>query len=199
MSLNFLHFNEKKTEVMDFSGSGISETHLVDLGSLAQYHKQIIRNLEVKVDTGVKFDTQIKAVVKSSFFQLRQLAKIKPVLPRQHFETVIHAFLTTRLDYCNALYSGVSGSSIARLQLVQNDAARLLTGTRKCEHISPILASIHWLLVHIRINFNSLLFAFKALNGLASPYLAELLHHYTPSLSLRSADQLLLTVPIELG
>lgn len=195
MSLNFLNFNEKKTEVMVFSGSGTSVTPLVDLGSLAQYHKQIITNLGVKVDTDLKFDNQINAVVKSSFFQLRQLAKIKPVLQKQHFETVIHAFVTTRLDYCNALYLGVNGSSIARLQLVQNAAARLLTGTRKYEHISPILASLHWLPVHFRIQFKLLLFAFKALNGLAPPYLAELLHPYIPSRSLRSADQLLLTVP----
>ena len=126
---------------------------------------------------------------------MRQLAKIKPVLQRQHFETVIHAFVTTRLDYCNALYMGVSASSIARLQLVQNAAARLLTGTSKYEHISPILASLHWLSVHFRSHFKIILFAFKALNGLAPPYLSELLHPYTPSRSLRSADQLLLTVP----
>ncbi len=49
------------------------------------------------------------------FFELRQLAKTKPYLPRQHFETVIHAFVTTRLDYWNALYVGVSGFSVARL------------------------------------------------------------------------------------
>jgi len=67
-----------QTEVMVFSGSGTSETPLIDLGSLAQYHKQIITNLGVKVDTDLKFDNQIKAIVKSSFFQLRQLAKIKP-------------------------------------------------------------------------------------------------------------------------
>jgi len=147
------------------------------------------------VDSDLKFDSQIKAVVKSSFFQLRQLAKIKPVLQRRHFETVIHAFVTTRLDYCNALYVGIAGSSIARLQLVQNAAARLLTGTRKYEHISPILASLHWLPIHFRIHFKILLFTFKALNGLAPIYLSELLHPYTPSRSLRSADQLLLTVP----
>ena len=103
---------------------------------------------------------------------------------------VLHAFVTTRLDYCNALYMGVSGSSIARLQLVQNAAARLLTRTRKYEHISPILASLHWLPVDFIIHFKTLLFAFKALHGLAPPYLSELLHPYTPSRSLRSADEL---------
>ena len=193
MALNFLNFNEKKTEVMVFGGTSV--TPLVDLGLLAQYHKPIVTNLEVKVDSDLKLDSQIKSVVKSSFFQLRQLAKIKPILQKKHFETVIHAFVTTRLDYCNALYVGVSGSSIARLQLVKNAAARLLTGTRKYEHISPVLASLHWLPVDFRVHFKILLFAFKALHGLAPSYLSELLHPYTPSRSLRSADQLLLIEP----
>lgn len=61
----------------------------------------------IKVDAHLKFDGQIKAVVKWSFFQLR-LAKIKPFMHRQHFETVLHSFVTTRLDYCNALYMAVS-------------------------------------------------------------------------------------------
>ena len=90
-------------------------TPSVDLGSLAQYAKPVINDLGVTVDIHIKFDSQIKAVVKASFFQLRQLAKIKPFLRRQHFGTVIHTFVTTRLDYCNALYMWVSGSAIARL------------------------------------------------------------------------------------
>lgn len=121
------------------------------LDTLAKCVKPAVTNLGVKVDCDLKFDNQIKAVVKSSFFQLRQLAKIKPILSQQHFETVIHAFVSTRLDYCNALYIGVSSSYITHLQRVQNAAARLLTGSRKFEHISPILASLHWLPVSFRI------------------------------------------------
>ncbi|KAK0140685.1 hypothetical protein N1851_022323 [Merluccius polli] len=63
------------------------------------------------------------------------------------------------------------------------------------EHITPILASLHWLPIHFRIHFKILLFAFKSLNGLAPPYLSELLHPYTPTRCLRSADQLLLRQP----
>uniref|UniRef100_A0A8C2EP51 Reverse transcriptase domain-containing protein n=1 Tax=Cyprinus carpio TaxID=7962 RepID=A0A8C2EP51_CYPCA len=192
MALNFLNFNDKKTEVMVFGGT--TGTPPVDLGSLAPYIKPSITNLGVKVDPELKLNSQIKAVVKSSFFHLRQLAKIKPILSRQHFETVIHAFVTTRLDYCNSLYVGVSGSSITCLQMIQNAAARLLTGTHKHEHISPILASLHWP-IQFRIHFKNLLFAFKSLNGLAPSYLSELLHFYKPVRSLRSDDQLLLTVP----
>ena len=162
---------------------------------LTYFVRPTVSNLGFKMDNDFKLDRQISAVVRSSFFQIRQLAKVKPFLAHQHFETVIHAFVTSRLDYCNSLYFGVSQSSLARLQLVQNAAARLLTGVRKREHITPILASLHWLPVHFRVHFKILLFVFKSLNGLAPPYLSELLHPYAPARCLRSADLLLLEVP----
>ncbi len=178
-----------------FGPSGPCQTTPADLGPLADYLKPTITNLGFKMDSDFKLDRQISAVVKSSFFQIRQLAKVKPFLARQHFETAIHAFITSRLHYCNALYFGASQSSLARLQLVQNAAARLLTGVHKREHITPILASLHWLPVHFRVHFKILLFVFKSLNGMAPSYLSELLHPYAPARSLRSADLLLLEVP----
>ena len=133
---------------------------------MSQYVKPTITNLGVNTNPGLKLDRQIRSVVKSSFFNFRQLAKIKPFLSRQHFETVIHTFVTTRLDY-------------------ENVAARLLTGTRKYSHISPILSSLHWLPIYHRIHFKIILFAFEGLNGLAPLYISELLHHYRPTRSLR--------------
>ena len=135
------------------------------------------------------------SVVKTSFYHLRVLAKVKHYLLFKDFEKIIHAFITSRLDYCNALYYGVNQSSLARLQLVQNAAARLLTGTRKREHITPILSSLHWLPVSFRVNFKVILLVFKALNGLAPPYISELLMPYSPARTLRSAEQGLLQVP----
>ena len=76
---------------------------------------------------------------------------------------------------------------------VQNAAARLLTGTKKRDHIT--LASLHWLPVCFRIVFKILLFVFKMLNGLAPQYLTELLHVHTPVRALRSSNQMLLDVP----
>ncbi len=75
----------------------------------------------------------------ASFFQLRGLCKLKSFLSFGDLETVIHAFISTRLDYCNVLYAGVNQFSLSRLQLVQNTAARFLTGKKKREHITPIL------------------------------------------------------------
>ena len=192
LSLNFLCLNESKTEVIVFgpNGPGILPA---DLGSLQPYIKTVVSNLGVKLDNGLNLDKQISAVVSSSFYHLRLLSQIKSVLSFSDFERVIHAFISTRLDYCNALYAGLNKGSIARLQLVQNAAARLLTGTRRREHITPVLASLHWLPVRFRIDFKILLFVFKSLNGLAPEYLAELLKVYEPPRNLRSTGQLQLT------
>ena len=91
MSLNFLKCNENKTEVMVFGPSGSCEAPPVDLGPLAHYRKPTLTNLGFKMDSDFKLDRQIGSVVKSSFFYLRQLAKVKPFLAHKHFEVVIHA------------------------------------------------------------------------------------------------------------
>jgi len=74
---------------------------------------------------------QISAVVKSSFFQLRSIAKVKKMLSEKDIERVIYAFITSRLDYFYSFYLGLP--RLDRFQLVLNVAARLLTGTTKRE------------------------------------------------------------------
>ncbi len=96
-------------------------------------------------------------------------------------ETLIHAFMTSRLDYCNALLGGCSACLINKLQLVQNAAAIVLTRTKKYGHISPVLSTLHWLPIKHCIHFKILLITYKALNDLAPQYLSELLLHYSPS------------------
>ena len=78
---------------------------------------------------------------------------------------------------------------------MQNAAACLLTGTRRYDHISPVLSALHWLPVRFRIHFKILLFVFKSLHGLAPPYISELLVPYVPTRSLRSANKMLLVIP----
>ena len=84
---------------------------------------------------------------------------------------------------------------IKKLQHVQNAAARLITLSRKHEHITPILLNLHWLPVNYRIIFKILLITYKALNDLAPTYVRDLLTPYTPPRQLRSSSKDLLSIP----
>ena len=106
-----------------------------------------VKNIGVWFDEFLSMDKPVKAVCKSAFFHLPKIAKIRKYISSTHCKILINAFITSKLDYCNSLLSGVW------LQLVQNSAARLLTGTRKHEHISPMLRSLHWLPIPERINW----------------------------------------------
>ncbi len=167
MFANLLCLNESKTELILFGPSESVDTSKIELGILSPFRTHQVKNLGIVCDSALKFDKQINEVIKISFFQLRLISKIKPFLSRKDLEKVIHAFIFSRLDYCNSLYYGVQYKSLDRLQLVQNSAARLLTGTRKNEHITPVLRELHWLPVSYRIDFKILLFVFKALHGTA--------------------------------
>ena len=96
-------------------------------------------------------------------------------------ETLVHAFVTSRFNYCEALWSGCANTSLKLIQLVQNAAACILNGTKRFEHITPVLASLHWLPIKFCIDFKVLLITFKAVDGLAPPYLKDLLHPYIPA------------------
>ena len=111
-------------------------------------------------------------------------------------KTLVHAFVTSKVDYCNSLLYGVPKYLLQRLQRVLNYAARIVFKSNKYDHIMPLLGELQWLPIQRRIEFKILLITFKALNKQAPTYLTDLLISYTPSRSLRSSSKNLLKIPM---
>ena len=88
------------------------------------------------------------------------------------FQTQVYAFVSSRIDYCNSILAGVSGQLLQRLQSVQNAAARLVTGARRSDRMTPILRQLHWLPVRQRITFKTAVLVYKCRHGMAPPYLS---------------------------
>lgn len=147
------------------------------------------------MDSELNFKSHISNVTKVAFYHLRNIARIRSYLSTLDAKKLTHALVFSRLDYCNALYSGLTKKAIDWLQLVQNSAARILTKTRKRDDITPVWASLHWLPVTLRIDFKTLLLVFKAQNGLAPLYLSDCLSEYNPNHLLRSFNAGLFNIP----
>lgn len=103
LSINFLQLNEDKTEFIIFGHKEFGNNLAGNCGLLFNNIHSFVKNLGVFFDSEMRFDRQVNSVVKSSFFHLRKLSKLKPILSYKDLEIVLHAFVLTRLDYCNAL------------------------------------------------------------------------------------------------
>jgi hypothetical protein len=138
---------------------------------------------------------QISAIAKSAHFALHKISQICVYLDQKATERLVHAFVSSRLDYCNSLLCGLPARDIAKLQRVQNSAARLVAHTKYRDHISPVLRSLHWLPVEKRIDFKMLILTHKALSGNSPVYLINQIEPHKPVRSLRSSTLHLITVP----
>ena len=70
-------------------------------------------------------------------------------------EKLVHALISNKLDYCNSILFGVKSSTLARLQTVQNRAARIVLGLHPCAPVSDLLMNkLHWQRVEQRIVLN---------------------------------------------
>ena len=195
MCQNFLQLNAEKTEVIIFGPKIEREKISAHLGSMSLTATNQARNLGVIIDSDLNLNSHLKFITKSAYYHLKNIARIKGFLSQQELEKLIHAFIFSRLDYCNGIFTGLNKKSIRQLQLIQNAAARVLTNTRKLDHITPVMKSLHWLPVSQRIEFKILLLVYKALNGLGPKYMLDLLVPYEASRPLRSSGSGLLCVP----
>ena len=110
---------------------------------------------------------------KGAWHHLRQIGQIRQYLDKKASETLMHSFVSSHLDSFNSLLYGAPKYELHKLQRIQNTAARIVTKTKKFDHITPVLTDLHWLPIEFRIDYKLLLLTFKALNGLAPQYMMD--------------------------
>jgi hypothetical protein len=130
-----------------------------------------LKSLGVTLDQNLSFDQHISNIVKSSNYNIRALRHIRPMLDKTVANTVACSIVSTRLDYCNSLLYGTSVRNVQRLQRIQNSLARVVSGTRRRDHIRPVLKDLHWLPVTQRIDYKIALITRKVLSNGQPSYL----------------------------
>ena len=143
MNLNKLLLNPSKTEFL-LIGTKQQRLKFSDLTNLSLSNDIIpvsssARNLGFIFDSDMSFSEQINSVSKSCHFHIRDIRRIRHLLPLSAATALANSLVSSKLDYCNSLYSGISQSNLNKLQRIQNSLARVITNTSKYQHITPTL------------------------------------------------------------
>ena len=195
MATNFLKLNDDKTEFLIIGNNQKLRkipTPMLHIGGSEIKPVDSARNIGAIFDSTMSMEKHVDSICKSAWYHLRRIGSIRKYLDMPSTKTLVHAFITSKLDNLNSLLYGLPDKLINRLQRIQNAAARLVTRTRKHDHITPVLKELHWLPVRYRIDYKILLLTYKALNDEGPEYLRELL---IPSKGLRSRERLELQKP----
>ena len=179
MASHQLMFNDSKTEFaiigyrqqltkVNIDGIQVAATEIKPVKS--------VRSLGTWFDTSMSMkNVHIGRVCSKALHSLYNIRQIRKFLSDDSTKTLIHAFVTSHLDYCNSLLYGISQYQIDRLQRVLNAAARITCYVPRYAHITPTLMHLHWLPIRFRVHFKIDLLVFRALKGFAPPYFTELL------------------------
>ena len=194
-----LQLNESKTEVFLIQGPLKTDQNFNN----EQFIENIktvdsVSNLGIIFDSKLNFNNHFNQIVKSCNYHLRRLSSIIKYLDKNSAKTLIHAFITSRIDYCNSLFVNLPKKDLKRLQSLLNKAARLIYNLPPFISISPYLYDLHWLPIIARIEFKICLLVFKTQQSDEPAYLKDLLKKYETqsNVILRAADDpTLLIVP----
>ena len=107
--------------------------------------------------------TSLHNVCKAAHFHIRALRHIRGCIDEETACMVASSIIGSRLDYCNSVLHETSAKNLGKLQQVVHVLARVVSGTRRSNHITPVLARLHWLPVVARITFKITLITFKAI------------------------------------
>ena len=155
-----LKFNDSKTEFIVFRSPQAKQdlsVLLVSVGDSVIAQSSKVRDIGVIFDQFVNFDEYISGVCRSTHFHLRTIGRIWHLLSYDACAQLIYALISICLDYCNSLLYNLPKDSIERLQKIQNQAARILTKTPRCDHSNEVLVSLHRLRIEQRIIYKILI------------------------------------------
>ena len=199
MASNFLKLNDEKTELLVLgTPQNLAKLSMetVQVGDATIDCSSKVRNIGAVFDSQLKMDAQVSQTCRSAWYRIHQIGKIRPYLSTEETKSVIHAYVTSKIDQNNCLLLGAPDNLISKIQKVQNAAAKVILRRKKFDHVTPLLKELHWLPVPQRITFKTLLLTYKALNNEAPSYLSDLLLMHNPGKNLRSScDPILLNIP----
>lgn len=197
---NKLMLNDNKTEALLTGRPNVVKSidvKGIHFGDSDIVFSPFVKNLGVLIDSHLTFGHQVSNVSKQLNVELRRIRQIRNNISTTTASTLARSLVLSKLDYCNSLLTNVSKDKIKSLQVVQNNAARLVFNKPRFHKVSPLLMELHWLPVGKRITYKLCSIVYMSLNTHEPSYISDMLHLYTPARNLRSKnDKTVLSKPM---
>ena len=177
---NRLLLNASKTKLILF-GSRQMIAKIPDF-RLTLFGKELIpvpsaKDLGLLFDSNLSFGPHVVKMTSSCTSSLGQINRAKYALDRDLLTIVIQSLVFSKMYYWSIVWSNTTASNICKLQAVQNFAARIITNSRKFDHVTPLRCDLHWLPVKFHLFYRDAILTFKCMNGMAPDYLSEKFVH----------------------
>ena len=172
---NQLLINPDKTKFMLIGTRQLMSSHSVDLSVSFMGRTltpvDLARDLGVILDTHLTYDSHISYLVSSCLSKLVQINRVKKSFDKDTLMLIISSLVFSKMLYCSSVWSNTSKNNIKKLQLIQNFACKIVTGSQKYDHVTPLLQQLNWLSVNEMLQLRDSVMAFKCVNNLAPDYL----------------------------
>ena len=152
MESNSLKLNRSKTEAIWFSSlrkMNKLPTKQIRILDTFISPSESVKSLGVFMDKDLSMSSHISKMLQAGFSALRQIRSIKKCLSYESSRILAVALILDRIDYCNTLLARLPEKQLCKVQSLVNTIARLITGTRKFDHTTPVLKKLHWVKVGI--------------------------------------------------
>ena len=172
---NRLLINPDKTKLLLFGTRQlVSKLTDVTVPFLGQQLRPVssAKDLGVILDSGLTFNDHILSLSSSLLFSLCQISRIRHLFSKEVLYIMINSIVFSKLFYCSAVWSGTYKQNIHKLQLLQNFAARILTETKKYDHITPVLKTLGWLTIEEQLWLRDVTMIYKCVNNLVPSYIS---------------------------
>ena len=131
-----------------------------------------VKNLGVYYEKDLSMKTHINKLLQMSFASLRKIS-IKNYLNQESLKILVSALVVSRIDYGNIVLMGLPKLQTQKIQSIINMTARLISGAKKFDHITPVLKNLHWLKIDESIQYKMILQVHKCLKMKSPFYLSS--------------------------
>ena len=109
-----------------------------------------VKDLCISLDSHLNFNDHVNMLTSSLLSMLCQINRVRHLFTKPVLSIILNSLIFSKLFYCSTVWAGTSKDNVQKLQLVQNFAARILTDTKKFDHILPVLRKLARVALHQR-------------------------------------------------